>query len=98
MNLTRTYDEPMDGRLPVEPKQPQTMTECMRETSRTADLVLQHARRIHVHLFGDDQAGGEGKADSPRCFREELQKTNSVLFETAAVLERMLQLLGVGEV
>ena len=75
------------------PRPVPSMTDTLKETSNIAHEVLSMARTINAHLFGKSDLERAEKEAEPRCFQDELDRTKSVLRETADELRNTLAAL-----
>ncbi len=82
---------PCDG-VPTQPI-PEPLTGMMDQANNMADEILAQVNRVKALLFGESNPDGE-KA-SPRCFRDAVSLQVSTLSKIEAVVEEIMQALGV---
>ena len=76
------------------PRPAPSMTDTLKETGSIANEVLSMARTINAHLFGKSDLEREEKEAEPKCFRDEMDRTKSVLRITADELRNTLAQFG----
>jgi len=72
-----------------------TMTEQMKTTRAAADDVLCCVGRIQNHLFGAENVESCEKLNDPRCFSDDLTRTNQTIHRALNELYKICAMLGV---